>query len=358
MTRVDVVIPCYRYGRFLRSCAESVLSQRDVAVRVLVLDDASPDETPQVSAALARDDPRVEYRRHEVNRGHIATYNEGLDWISAEYALLLSADDALTPGALGRAVRLMERHSEVGFTFGRRIVWPGDEAPPAAEAEVADAALGVVSRAEFIEGVCRRCHNPVCTPTAVVRTSTQKRVGGYRPELPHTGDLEMWLRLAAASEAVGIVNAEQAYWRAHGGNMRGQYEGLRDAVEHKAAFDSFFREWGDRIKGADRLRAMCHRELAMNLFWSASKAFDRGLPETCARFLDLACEIDPRVQSGGPWNRLQLKRRLGARAWRAIRPITGAIRKSRQWWRTAPAAAAAASAGGAPGPFDATQWGA
>ena len=52
-----------------------------VDVRVLIIDDASTDDTPEVAAALAAEDARVEFRRHAVNRGHIATYNEGLEWI-------------------------------------------------------------------------------------------------------------------------------------------------------------------------------------------------------------------------------------------------------------------------------------
>ena len=49
MSRVDVIVPCYNYGRFLRECVESVLSQ-PVDVRVLIIDDASTDDTPQVAA--------------------------------------------------------------------------------------------------------------------------------------------------------------------------------------------------------------------------------------------------------------------------------------------------------------------
>src|SRR5271167_2052829 len=86
MGTVDVVVPCYNYARYLRDCVQSVLSQTGVAVRVLVIDDASPDNTLQVGQDLAASDPRVEFRRHAVNKGHIATYNEGLlDWSTAEY---------------------------------------------------------------------------------------------------------------------------------------------------------------------------------------------------------------------------------------------------------------------------------
>jgi glycosyltransferase involved in cell wall biosynthesis len=114
VSSVDVFVPCYRYEHFLRQCVESVFSQSGVSVRVLIIDDASPDNTAEVAAALASEDPLVSFIRHIENKGHIATYNEGIEWASADYMLLLSA---LLPGALSRAAELMDAHPEVGFIY-------------------------------------------------------------------------------------------------------------------------------------------------------------------------------------------------------------------------------------------------
>src|SRR5438874_544607 len=131
MSRVDVIVPCYNYGRYLPGCVRSVLGQEGVNVRVLIIDDASPDGSGEAAEELARRDGRVEVRRHAVNQGHIATYNEGLDWAGGDYLLLLSADDLLAPGALGRAARALDAHPEVGLTYGRQVAFTS-EAPPAA----------------------------------------------------------------------------------------------------------------------------------------------------------------------------------------------------------------------------------
>src|SRR3954451_22899935 len=121
---VSVVIPCYKYGRFLPACVRSILDQEGVDVRVLIIDDASPDDSAQMALALAAADERVEVRVHEVNKGHIATYNEGLlGWADGDYSVLISADDLLTPGALARATAVMEADPKVGFVYGHAIVW-------------------------------------------------------------------------------------------------------------------------------------------------------------------------------------------------------------------------------------------
>ena len=47
--RIDVAIPSYNYGRYLRDCVESVLSQEGVVLRVLIVDNASTDDSPQIA---------------------------------------------------------------------------------------------------------------------------------------------------------------------------------------------------------------------------------------------------------------------------------------------------------------------
>jgi glycosyltransferase involved in cell wall biosynthesis len=216
---VDVVIPCYNYARFLERCVQSVLTQERVQVRVLIIDDASTDETPAVGAELAAD-PRVEFRRHARNMRHIATYNEGLiGWASAKYSLLLSADDWLAPGALGRSVDFLESHPAAGLVCGHALIVE-DDAQAAAPPPL-DGKWCVLSGEDFTRH-CVSIANPVSTPTAVVRTGLQQQIGGYRPELPHSGDMEMWMRFAAHG-AVGIIRDVQAYYRWHGQNMGREY---------------------------------------------------------------------------------------------------------------------------------------
>src|SRR5690242_14667945 len=96
---VKIIVPCYDYADYLPACVDSVLGQEGVDVRVLIVDDCSPDDTPTVARRIANDDDRVEYRRHQQNVGLIATANEGLKWAAdSDYVVILSADDMLTPG--------------------------------------------------------------------------------------------------------------------------------------------------------------------------------------------------------------------------------------------------------------------
>jgi glycosyltransferase involved in cell wall biosynthesis len=324
VSRVDVIIPCYKYARYLAACVESVVTQDGVDVRALVIDDASPDDTPAVAARLTAQDPRVEYRRHTANRGHIATYNEGLEWASGDYVLLLSADDLVTPGALGRAARLMDAHPSVGLTYGMEVVLRSDGPPPPPPPIEQPGEWTIVPGEDFVEGICATSKNPVPTPSAIARTSVHKRIGGYRPELTHSGDMEMWLRFGANAD-VGIVNAYQAYYRKHSDNMARGYSWPKDFAQRKAAFDSMFREHGERLARRDALASLADRSLAQAALVRARSELDEGHTDATRELMSFARTLWSEAPASQIWTRLVWKQRLGP-VWSLVRRVRGGAR--------------------------------
>lgn len=338
MGRIDIFIPCYNYGRFLRQCVNSVLGHTGVDVRVLVIDDASPDNTAEVAADLARKDPRVTVIHHTKNKGHINTYNEGIEWASADYMLLLSADDYLLPGALNRAADLMDAHPEVGFTFGNYIELSdsGNQTPKIIIDTTNCSDRRILEGRGFIE--LNGADNLVATCTAVVRTELQKRLGGYRHELPHSGDMEMWLRFAAHAP-VGFISAYQGVYRRHSVNMSTSYcfvsEGhatytkngrLGDLQQRKSALDCFFEHCKDVLLPREDLCRRLYRQLSESAMVHAHTAFNEGQTGESKQLSDFALAVCPEIRRSSAWAKLTCKRWMGARIWRAVRPAAVAIR--------------------------------
>lgn len=332
MHAVDVFIPCYNYGRYLRRCVDSVLQQAGCNTRVLIIDDCSTDGSLAEAQAIAANDRRVEVKAHPVNRGHIATYNEGIEWVRAPVMLLLSADDLLAPGALGRAAELLAANPSITLVHGRSIRF-GDEAElAAAEAELADGALPVRIRtgAQFIRSLCEVPVNTVETATAIVRSATQKRVGGYRPELPHAGDLEMWLRLAAEGD-VAFIDGVQAFTRVHGNNMHHMFTGERligDYRQRHEAYRSFFASQGGKLPDQDALERLVERRLGEEVYWAAMNAFDAGNAAGAEPLADLARSIDPHLTTTSAWMKLRMKMLLGVGPARRLGRIVDMLRRS------------------------------
>jgi hypothetical protein len=320
---VDVVVPCYNYGRYLETCVASILSQDGVEIRVLIIDDCSSDETPVVASLLVAHDSRVFVLRNEVNLGLIASANRGLiDWAEAPYSLLISADDALTPGALARATAVLEGHLEAGFVFGSVVVF-GADPPPPVPAVSHHFEHRIIEGPSLIEHLCHHC-NDVPTPTAVVRTGLQKRVGGYNPATPHTSDMEMWLRLAAHAD-VGVIRAAQGYYRVHGSNMSGEFiaQPTRDAEQRIKAAEQAALAVGARLTEFPRVLRTMRRIEAQRAYWRAGLAFEAGERGLGDVFLHFAAAKDPSPLSAPGFWSATVKRGLGPGALRSLRRMAG-----------------------------------
>lgn len=258
--RVSVVIPCYNYGRYLPDAVASALDQQGLDVDVLVVDDASPDGSARMARALAEKDPRVDVLEHEVNTGHIRTYNDGLSRATGDYVVLLSADDLLPRNALTRAVSLMERHPTVGLVYGYArsftsspqpvpdvtrnwSIWPGRQW------------LGLSAR-------MGRCL--LVSPEAVMRREALAETDLYDPRLPHSGDFDMWLRTAVRWDIGRVNGPAQAHYRVHEANMHlTSYAGwLTDLEARRLTFDILFDERAPDVAEVTRLRPVASRALA------------------------------------------------------------------------------------------------
>jgi GT2 family glycosyltransferase len=304
MAKVDIVVPCYNYGRFLEGCVRSVLEQSLADLRVLIIDDASSDDSLSVAQRLADGDRRVSVISHAQNEGHINTYNEGIEWASADYFLLLSADDLLVPGALERAAGVMDANPDVVLTHGKCIVWYDDR--PFQQTDLERGSTW--ARQDLIYEMCSTATNFVATPSAIVRTCAQKAIGGYRASLPHSGDMEMWLRFAAHG-AVAHINAVQAIYRKHSSAMSNSYfaEISSDYRQRKQAFDSFFEEYSRCLPKSRTLRAQACRMLAQHAFRSGILFLRRGRLSSGFRLLRWSMDLDPRLRYFPPlWQLLKI----------------------------------------------------
>ncbi len=338
MTSVSVVIPCYNYGHFLRDAIASVLDdQEGVDVRVLIIDDASPDGSAEVARKIAARDSRVEVAVHATNRGHLATYNEGLlEWADGDYSVLMSADDRLTPGALRRATDFLDAHPRVGFVYGNAL-WFRDDAPlPTAQTRVRG--CSVWPGQLWLERRFRHLQSGISSPEVVVRTSLQKRVGGYDARLPHLGDTEMWIRLAANADVGYLRGVDQAYYRRHEQNMSTAYGPLRTLCQYRLAFEVVLDRCSERLSDAARLSDLVHRKLAWEALVAAARAYDqrRTRQTPVDELVAFAFDCWPEASSLSIYRTLQLRKCIGPRVMPYLQPFVlpaAACRKAQVWWR-------------------------
>jgi len=127
MSRIDVLITNYQYGRYLKECVDSVLSQNVDNLSILIIDNASTDNSQEVSRRLAANDARISLQLNKENLGRHASLNRGIEWTTGDYFMVLCSDDLLAPGCLRRAISVLDHNEDVAFVYGAEVLWRDGE---------------------------------------------------------------------------------------------------------------------------------------------------------------------------------------------------------------------------------------
>lgn len=308
--RVSVVVPCYNYERYLRPCVSSALSQPGVEVDVIIVDDKSTDGSLDLARDLARDDSRVQVIAHRSNKGPVGTFNDGLAQAKGEYLVRLDADDLLTPGALGRAVALMAAEPQVGLVYGHPVHFTSQDAPSTAKVQVAS--WTIWPGHTWLERRCRLGWNCITSPEVVMRASVVDQVGGQREHLAYAHDMEMWLRISAASDVAHIEGPDQAFHRDHDRSLTGSNSKMTDLIERRRVFDTLFDGLGASLPDGERLHTMACRSLAAEALDEACRTYDRAhVHDSPEPYVNFALAVFPGAASLHGWRRLEARRRVG-----------------------------------------------
>ncbi|MGP9825059.1 glycosyltransferase [Ectopseudomonas khazarica] len=125
---LSVVIPAFNYARYLEQAVRSLLSQGVDSIEVLVLDNASTDDTQGVMAGFAAD-PRVRYMRNRRNFGAGNNSHNGFWAAKGKYLILFMADDFMNPGHVSRILPAMELDARIAVGYSP-ISWVNEQGKP------------------------------------------------------------------------------------------------------------------------------------------------------------------------------------------------------------------------------------
>jgi hypothetical protein len=319
---VSVITPCYNYGHFLHLSASSVLSQEGVNVELIIVDDASTDQTPEICAGLLECDDRVRVIRHVRNAGHVIAYNHGFEEATGDYIVRLDADDLLTPGSLIRAVSLMETYERVGLVYGHPKHFTA--AVPSVS-RTRTKSWTIWSGGDWLAERCRSGVNCITTPEAMIRGSVARRLGGLRTELKFAQDMELWLRIASVSDIARVNGVDQAFHRDHAGSMSATAgsEIMTDLLERRTVFELLFDGSRSVVAEGPSLARLANRTLAVEALDRACRAYERGhfIDVSIDRLVDFAMETCPDAKSLSEYARLSRRRAVGENLARYFPPF-------------------------------------
>ncbi len=115
---ISAIIPNFNHSKFLPRSVGSFLDQPLLPAEIIVVDDASTDNSLEVLNALAAQHPIVRVLRNERNMGVNASMNRAMEQARGDYVLFTAADDEIRPGVFQHATRMFQAYPQAGLCSG------------------------------------------------------------------------------------------------------------------------------------------------------------------------------------------------------------------------------------------------
>lgn len=200
---VSIVLPVYNGGEYLAESIESCLYQTHREIELVIVNDASTDNTAQTIASYNY--PRVKVIHNRINQGLPRSLNIGFAHAKGEYLAWTSADNLYAPNAIESLLSEISSSSDVGLVYGNF--------------HLIDENGVVINRKE--------CPPPVYLPKVnavgayfLYRRKVMEVVGDYDPDLRLAEDYDYWLRIHNRFK-IRQVEADGYYYRVHSESLTG-----------------------------------------------------------------------------------------------------------------------------------------
>lgn len=249
---LSVVIPTYNHGRFLHQSVRSTLDQGVDDIEVVVLDNASIDETAEVMTSLVADQ-RVRYIRNRYNYGPGFNWGNGLQVASGRYIAFLSADDYFNPGHLTRLLSVLQARPDIAVGYSS-ITWVDGDGQPMNQPRHpgyrgCDYVGGRNEVAELL------IYDNYMAPSAVVFDRQALRATWIPVSNGGAGDWDMVIQMAERYPNFAYINTPGVSYRWHGAQHSQQdfYTSVAPLADHLTIVEGVFQRGAHlQLKGYER----------------------------------------------------------------------------------------------------------
>jgi glycosyltransferase involved in cell wall biosynthesis len=254
-------MPAYNAGRFLRTTLASVLAQTHRNLEVVLLDDASTDDTAEV--ALSFDDPRLTYVRNQVNLGQFRTMSRAVELTAGEYVAIYHSDDVYEPEIVQRELAFLQAEPRAGAVFAQdNIIDEYDHLLTRVSRPAEFRGRELLNYEDVFPYLMRNKNQLLCCPTFMARRQVLAEAGAFdAARYRIAADLDMWLRILRR-HPVGVLDERLVNYRRSSAQESSKYRNLRKSQEE--FFDIMDRYgdldgWWPRLTARDRREYEFHR---------------------------------------------------------------------------------------------------
>jgi glycosyltransferase involved in cell wall biosynthesis len=245
---IDVIIPCYNTGRYLREAIDSVLAQTLLPAKLIVINDGSTDDSGEIADSYLKTyTGPVEIIHHrQQNAGLSAARNAGLAKSTSEFVAFLDADDYWMPNKLKLQMEVFEsgKIPNLGLVYIQHELMDekGNGMTNTPVLQIDRKAQGMI-----FDQLCM--YNLVTASASGVLLTRRciEFTGHFDTGLRALEDWDYWLR-ASKHVAFGYVTEPQVKLRSHSNNMQ------KDTVRMNTNMLRFYKKWLPQISNPEALR--------------------------------------------------------------------------------------------------------
>lgn len=331
MNPLSFVVPCCNAGSHLAPLLRSLLAQSLVGLEIVLVDDASDDDS--VATAEAVGGGRIRVERNAARLGIASNWNRALAATATPYVCIAHQDDLYEPDFAARMLAALEQSPKAAFAHcrARTIDDEGRDLPSAIEdfkADIWRRGLAGDGRQRLFARLLQG--NFICCSSMVYRRAALADVGGFDPGLQFTLDWQMSLRLLLAGHDVAHVDATLIAYRRHRTNATRKHIATHDRYREELRTLAWAHATG-QAAGLLPAGAPPSRAVRNNLLYDAYADLEHGHPDAARAKLrfgrdevpgfrrDLMARIVAACVAAGPAGRLAL--RHGLRSYLALRRL-------------------------------------
>lgn len=251
---VSVIIPNYNYAKYVREAIDSALEQTYPNVEIIVVDDGSKDDSPEILKSYGKKIKTV----FQENAGVSAARNNGVRMSQGEFVAFLDADDIWFPEKIEKQIELFGKDKDLG------LVHVGVENIDSEGNALDSTTAGLAGRIShefllFERAVVLGGGSGIMIPRKVF-----DELGGFDPELMTSADWDLFYRISRRYE-VGFVPEILLRYRLHGSNMHGNVKRMEREMLHGFA-KAFSEDAGEIQKLKKKAYGNLHQVLAGSYF--------------------------------------------------------------------------------------------
>lgn len=222
--RVSVIIPCYNAARFVGRAVASALAQEGIAPpQVILVNDASTDDTAKVIRDLAAAHPTVEAHDNPENLGPAGTRNHALAKASGDWIAVLDADDAYGPGRLARLVARAEAE-DLAVIADLPVMYDlGADAPAPEQLPTAPGEVSLLGFTDFLGHDAASGLDLGLLKPLYRRSLLDSGVLAYPEGVRHGEDCALYVALTRAGHRFGLLREAHYLFSTRVGALSGAF---------------------------------------------------------------------------------------------------------------------------------------